>query len=299
LQPVPIGVAGEVYIAGAGIARGYLNRPETTAERFLADPFSADSGAPMYKTGDLARWRADGNIEFLGRNDQQVKIRGFRVELGEIETQLARCANVKEAVVVTREGAPGDPGLVAYLVPERPDNCEALAADTLREKLRAALPEYMVPRAFVALERLPLTPNGKLDRRALPAPNVSAFALKDYSPPRGPVEEVLAQVWRDLLRIERIGRADDFFELGGHSLTATQAVSRIRSHFSVHLTVGALFERPVLAELAEHIVRLRRVPSDEGPAGAAGNELQIASSLAGRGQAEPQEALGNITAGAR
>ena len=224
-EPVPIGVAGELYIGGAGVARGYLNRPELTAERFLADPFAGQAGARMYKTGDLGRWLADGTIEFLGRNDLQVKIRGFRIELGEIEACLAEHAGVREAVVMAREDTSGDKRLVAYYTwAESSDQGEAglgaVNAEELRAHLAARLPEYMVPAAYVRLPALPLTPNGKLDRKALPVPEGEAYAARGYEAPQGEIETTLAAIWADVLQVERVGRHDNFFELGGHSLLA-------------------------------------------------------------------------------
>jgi amino acid adenylation domain-containing protein len=261
-QPVPVGATGEIYIGGAGVARGYLNRPELTAERFLPDPFSADPEARIYKTGDLGRWRADGNVEFIGRNDAQVKIRGFRIELGEIEAQLARHPQVREVAVVARletadarSGAPGEKRLVAYLVPS---GAHAPSVEALRAHAKETLPEYMVPSAFVTLEHLPLTPNGKLDRRALPAPELDAYAMREYEPPQGEVEEILAGIWQELLKVERIGRHDNFFELGGHSLLATQLVVRIRSALALEVPMRALFEHPSLRVLAAHVQALRQ-----------------------------------------
>ncbi|MGH8297377.1 MAG: non-ribosomal peptide synthetase, partial [Steroidobacteraceae bacterium] len=215
MQPVPVGVSGEVYIGGANVARGYLSRPALTAQRFVADPFSLDADARLYKTGDLGRWRADGMLEYLGRNDDQVKIRGYRIELGEIEAQLLRHERVKEAAVVAREDVPGEKRLVAY-VTGRGESSPGI--EDLRGRLQAVLPEYMVPSVFVVLEKLPLTPSGKLDRRSLPAPELSAYVSHGYEPPRGEVEEVLAGIWQELLHLERVGRNDNFFELGGHSL---------------------------------------------------------------------------------
>ena len=208
-EPVPIGVAGELYIGGAGVARGYLNRPELTAERFVADPFAGEPGARMYKTGDLGRWLADGNIEFLGRTDFQVKVRGFRIELGEIEARLSEHAGVREAVVVAREDSPGDKRLAAYWTGN-----EELSAEGLRAHLAASLPDYMVPAAYMRLDALPLTPNGKLDRKALPAPEGAAFASRGYEAPRGEAEETLARLWAELLKVERVGLARQFLRAG-------------------------------------------------------------------------------------
>jgi len=189
-QPIPLGVAGELYIGGVGVARGYLNRPELTAERFIQDPFSQNPEARLYKTGDLGRWRTDGNIEYLGRNDHQVKIRGFRIELGEIEAQLNRHPQIREAVVLAREDRPGDRRLVAYLT----STDSAPNLEELRSQLKVLLPEYMVPSAFVILESLPLSPNGKLDRKALPEPEASSFSSQEYVAPEGEIEETLAGI---------------------------------------------------------------------------------------------------------
>jgi amino acid adenylation domain-containing protein len=264
LHPVPIGVPGELYIGGAGVARGYLNRPELTAEKFIPDPFSAEPGARMYKTGDLARYRPDGNIEFLGRADRQVKIRGFRIELGEIEVALGQHPAVREAVVLAREDTPGDPSaslltekrLVAYVVAER----EPLPTTTdLRNFLKEKLPEYMVPAVFMLLDALPLMPNGKIDRRALPSPDRSRPELgKAFVAPRTPTEESLAEIWAQLLNIERVGVHDNFFDLGGHSLLATQLVSRMREAFQVEIPLRRLFEMPTVAGLAESIEAARQ-----------------------------------------
>jgi len=206
-QPVPVGVAGELYIGGDGLARGYWNRPELTAERFVPDPFSAHPGARLYRTGDRVRYLPDGNLEFLGRLDTQVKLRGFRIELGEIEAVLARQPQVREAVVLLREDTPGDPRLVAYVVPQG----EPLVAADLRAALKQQLPDYMVPAAFVPLPALPLTPNGKIDRKALPAPDAAAYANRAYEAPVGEVETTLAQIWADVLTLERVGRHDNIW----------------------------------------------------------------------------------------
>ncbi|MET3498385.1 amino acid adenylation domain-containing protein, partial [Variovorax boronicumulans] len=250
-EPVPIGVSGEIHVGGAGVADGYLNRPELTAERFVPDPFAAIPGARMYRTGDVGRWLPDGTIEFLGRNDHQVKIRGFRVELGEIEAALQACPGVREAVVLARgEGA--DKQLVAYVTGDVPGG-EDVQAQALREQLASRLPEYMVPAAYVQLEALPLTPNGKLDRRALPAPGDAAYGTREFKPPQGPIEETLAEIWQDLLGLERIGRADNFFELGGHSLLAVQLASRIRSRLGLEMAIAELFAQPTLAAFAARL----------------------------------------------
>jgi amino acid adenylation domain-containing protein len=250
-EPVPIGVAGEIYVGGAGVARGYLNRPELTAERFLTDRFSAEPNARMYRSGDLGRWRADGTIEYLGRNDDQVKIRGFRIELGEIEAQLVRHPQVKEVVVIAREDGPGEKCLVAYAIPR--EMASPPQAESLREHLKATLPEYMLPSAFVTLESFPLTSNGKLDRRALPAPELSSYVTRGYEPPEGEIEEILAAIWRNLLRIERIGRHDNFFELGGNSLIATRIVAHASHRFDIAMSMRAIFDKPTLMEMAGFI----------------------------------------------
>ncbi|MER8563777.1 amino acid adenylation domain-containing protein, partial [Mesorhizobium sp. M1204] len=252
--PVPFGAVGELYVGGAGVARGYLNRPDLTAERFIASPFV--EGDRLYKTGDLARYLPDGNLEFLGRNDDQVKIRGFRIEPGEIAARLCEHAWVREAVVVARQDRAGDKHLVAYVVcgPEAgsdEDGGGALAG-ALRAHVSGRLPDYMVPSAFVRLEALPLTVNGKLDRKALPAPEDEAYARAAYEAPRGAVETALAQIWAELLGVERVGRHDNFFELGGHSLLAVQLLSRALD-LGLDFSAADLFQAPVLKELASKI----------------------------------------------
>ncbi len=251
-QPVPVEVAGEMYVGGAGVARGYLNRPELTAERFLADPFAGETGARMYKTGDLARWHADGTIEFLGRNDFQVKIRGFRIELGEIEAALAEHPGVREAAVIARADVPGERRLVAYYKAADANKPSSGAAE-FRAFLSNKLPDYMVPAAYVRMERMPLTANGKLDRKALPVPEGNVYAVRTYEAPHGEVETGLVGIWADLLNLGRIGRQDNFFELGGHSLLAMQVTARIRRIFEVELAVRSVFEAPTIASLAQEV----------------------------------------------
>jgi amino acid adenylation domain-containing protein len=259
LRPQPVGVPGELLIGGAGVARGYLGRPDLTADRFVPDPFAAEPGARLYRTGDRARWREDGALEYLGRVDEQVKVRGFRIEPGEIEAALAAHPAVREAAVVAREDVPGDRRLVAYVVAA--DGAPLVPAE-LKAHLGARLPEYMVPGAFVVLETLPLTPSGKVARRALPAPELTT-AGAGYVAPRTPTEELLASVYAEVLRVERVGVAESFFDLGGHSLLAVRVVSRLRDALGVELTVRALFEAPGVADLAERVDALRREEAPE------------------------------------
>ncbi|MGJ0428965.1 alpha/beta fold hydrolase, partial [Methylobacter sp.] len=240
LSPVPVGAVGELYVGGAGLAKGYLNQPELTAERFIANPFSHDPQARLYKTGDLGRWREDGSIEFLGRNDFQVKIRGFRIELGEIEARLAGHPAVRETAVLAREDGAGGKRLVAYYT-----GADDLAVDDLRAYLAEALPEYMVPVAFVQLAALPLTPNGKLDRKALPAPD----AYLDFVPPRSTDEAKIAAVWRKLFQVESISVTANFFEMGGHSLSAVQLLSLLKQE-GIEISIAMLFEKPTIESLA-------------------------------------------------
>ncbi|WP_425526338.1 amino acid adenylation domain-containing protein [Rhizobium leguminosarum] len=253
-QPVPFGAVGELYIGGAGVARGYLNRPDLTAERFLADPFSGKAGARMYRSGDLARYLPDGNLEFLGRNDDQVKIRGFRIEPGEIAARLLEHELVGDAAVVAHADAAGDKRLVAYVVVKMTDGSAeadgAGLAASLRAHLGGLLPDYMVPSAFVRLEALPLTVNGKLDRKALPVPDDDAYARRAYEAPQGEIETLLAGIWAELLGVERVGRHDNFFELGGHSLLAVRLLVRLTEALAVELPLAILFAKPTLAELA-------------------------------------------------
>jgi amino acid adenylation domain-containing protein/non-ribosomal peptide synthase protein (TIGR01720 family) len=259
LQPVPVGVPGELCIGGDGLARGYLNRPDLTAERFLPSPFSppARGGSRrevIYKTGDMARWLPDGNVEFIGRTDFQVKVRGYRIELGEIEAVLNQHPEVRKSVALTWEGASaGDKRLAAYVV-AAPDS--SLTPEALREFARARLPDYMLPAAFMLLDALPVTANGKVDRRALPAPVWTASGAERRAP-RTPTEEWLCGLWEQVLKIERVGVTDNFFELGGHSLLATQVASRVRDVFQIDLPLKQIFEAPTIAALAEKIDALR------------------------------------------
>ncbi|MBV9109804.1 MAG: amino acid adenylation domain-containing protein, partial [Gemmatimonadetes bacterium] len=254
-NPQPPGVAGELYVGGAGVARGYLGRPGLTATRFVPDPYSGEPGARLYRSGDLARWTAEGTLEYLGRGDQQVKVRGFRIEPGEIEAVLLAHPGVSAAAVVAR-GEGDDASLAAYLVPAEG---HPVNAAELRDALRRHLPEHMVPAAFVSIDRIPLTANGKLDRAALPEPDAAGSASPDaFVAPRTPVEEVLAGVWAEVLGVGRVGVGENFFELGGHSLLATQVTARIREIFGVGVPLRLLFEGPTVARLAERLEALRR-----------------------------------------
>ncbi|KAF9084436.1 hypothetical protein BGX27_003809, partial [Mortierella sp. AM989] len=243
-KPVPLGSEGELYIGGNGVANGYLNRPTLTAERFIPDPFSKQADARMYRTGDLVRFLPDGNLVFVSRNDGQVKIRGFRIELGEIEARIVEHPLVRETIVVA-VGADSDKRLIAYVVA---DDVVQLA-QLIRDHLAHALPEYMIPTAFVRLDVLPLTPNGKIDRHALPEPERDDFASQGYEAPQGEMEKVLATIWADILKIEKIGRHDNFFMLGGHSLLAMRLMNRISS-LGMRLQLSALFTSQTLSELA-------------------------------------------------
>ncbi|MEA5552827.1 amino acid adenylation domain-containing protein [Anabaena cylindrica UHCC 0172] len=252
LQPVPIGVAGEIYVGGAGLARGYLKRPELTTERFISHPFNHQPDARLYKTGDLGRYLPNGDIEYLGRIDNQVKIRGFRIELGEIEAVLNQHPNLRAAKVITREDIPGDKRLVAYIIPTNSENSTSEISHQIRAYLKENLPDYMIPAAFVVLETFPLTPNGKIDHRAFPVPDFSASA-NNYLAPRNPTEEILVQIWSQVLKIENIGIHDNFFELGGHSLLGTQVTSRIRQVLRQEIPIRLLFEFPTIAQLSAQI----------------------------------------------
>lgn len=265
-QPAPIGVVGEIYIGGVALARGYLRRPELTSQRFIQDPFAGDPRARLYRTGDLGRWRADGTLEYLGRNDHQVKIRGYRIEPGEIEAQLLRHPEVKEAVVVPREDIPGQKRLVAYVIPRsRPvDIGRIIEAHELRVFLKSVLPEHMVPSAFVILDHLPLMPSGKVDRRALAAPVVHEEATRPCKALQGSVEELLGEIWQELLGAHCISRDDNFFELGGDSLASVKLIARLSESFGVRLPVLTVFQYPTVREMAARIEMMRSQPCSAG-----------------------------------
>jgi natural product biosynthesis luciferase-like monooxygenase protein/amino acid adenylation domain-containing protein len=269
LEPLPVGIAGEVYIGGEGVARGYLNQASLTADKFVPDPFSCVAGARLYKTGDLARYQPDGKLEFLGRVDQQVKIRGFRIELEEIESILGTHESIHEAVVIAHEDKRGDKRLVAYVVA---DPQQSFARGKVQSYLREKLPEYMVPSIFILMDELPRTLNGKINRRALPPPDQASVERESrFVSPRTLVEEVLAGIWIELLGVDRVGIHDNFFELGGHSLLAVQMASRAREALKVELPVRLVFECPTLCDLAERLEQTMR----------ADNELLLSSVKAG------------------
>jgi amino acid adenylation domain-containing protein len=258
-DPSPTGVPGELHIGGVQVGRGYLGRPALTAATFVPDAFSPEPGARLYRTGDLARWRADGALEYLGRIDHQVKVRGFRVELGEIESVLASHPSVRQTVVVAREDVPGDARLVAYAVLAG----GAPAGEALRSWLRERLPEHMVPTVVVPMDALPLSPNGKIDRRALPAPERGP--RESYVAPRSPVEETLAEIWSEVLGVERVGVHDHFFDLGGYSLLGVKVVARVQQAFGVSLPLHTLFQAPTIEALSQAIARAQLLaqPEDE------------------------------------
>ncbi|WP_289240950.1 phosphopantetheine-binding protein [Delftia sp.] len=257
LNLLPQGVAGELFVAGEGLARGYLNRQGLTAERFVANPFS-ETGERLYRTGDLVRWNAQGELEYLGRADQQVKIRGFRIELGEVQSQLLAQPEVREAVVLAKEGA-GGARLIAYVSL----NAE-IAEGLLKDRLGEVLPDYMVPSAIVVLDALPLTANGKVDRKALPEPEM--VSAQQYEAPQGELEETLAQIWAEVLGVERVGRQDGFFDLGGHSLLALGLLERVRAQ-GLRVQVRTLFQHPRLAEFVQAVLEEQQEQQGEQVAG--------------------------------
>jgi amino acid adenylation domain-containing protein len=260
LQPVPVGARGELYIAGAGVTAGYLNQAEKTGERFLANPFSSDRSAKMYRTGDVVRYLEDGAIEFLGRGDDQVKVRGFRIELGEIEAALGRHRGVKQALVLARENEQGDKRLLGYVVAPMSN----LTGEQLRDYLKQEVPDYMVPQAIAVLAKFPLTANGKIDRQALPEPQAAA-AQRAYVGPRNATEQQIAEIWAEVLRrdLSSISIEDNFFDLGGHSLMATQVVSRIRERFALEISMRVMFDQPTIARLSEALTRAQEASDDD------------------------------------
>jgi acyl carrier protein len=262
LQPVPVGVPGELHIGGDGLARGYLNRPELTTEKFIPDPFSDKPDARLYKTGDLARYLPNGNIEFLNRIDHQIKIRGFRVELGELEAVLVQHPSVREVVALVREDSPGDKRLIAYIIPSQ---TPPPPINELRHFLQQTLPNYMVPSAFVMLEALPLTPNGKVDRKALPEPDLARPEPGEtFATPSNPIEPLIAEIWQDLLRVEQVSVYDNFFDLGGHSLLVMQVIARIENELGVQLNPGD-FVMQTLGQVAALCQEKQRLPQSSKP----------------------------------
>jgi amino acid adenylation domain-containing protein len=281
MQPVPVGVVGQLFIGGRGVARGYLNRPELTAEKFIPDPFSRETGARLYQTGDLARYLSDGNIEFVGRVDEQVKVRGFRIEPGEVEAALREQRGVREAVVVARPDVSGQSALVAYVLAERN---QEITQKELRERLRERLPEFMVPAVFVLLSDLPLAPNGKVDRRALPAPEDISEEPEEFAAPQSEVEHAIARIWKEVLRRERVGIHENFFDLGGHSLLMVQVHNRLRKAFDANITMLDLFKYPTISALAGYIAPASQSPSSPLPLQRAPFEARQAR--AGQGASE-------------
>ena len=257
LEPVPVGVTGEIVIGGAGVARGYLNQAELTAQHFVQDAFSADRTARMYRTGDLGRFLSDGNIEFVGRMDNQVKIRGFRVEPGEVEAQLSQLPGVSLAAVIARDDNCGTKSLVAYVTPN--DGVE-LSVDALHSSLTRVLPDYMVPKSIVVIPCLPLTRNGKIDRSQLPIPESSGISVNSFDPPTGSLEVAVASIWQECLMVDRVGRQDNFFDLGGHSLLAVQIASRVDQILGIQIAIRTLFAFPTLALFSAQIQNQSSTP---------------------------------------
>jgi acyl carrier protein len=271
LEPVPVGVPGEIYIGGVGVARGYVQQPALTAERFLPNPYGP-AGSRLYRTGDRARYRADGNLVFLGRQDQQVKLRGYRIELGEIAAVVQQHPAVREAVVVRHAPTPETARLVAYVVPDAPPEPSTnegtadarragLSASALRAFLQRQLPEYMVPGEFVLLDALPKTPNGKIDRQALPLPSAAVRPVTAYAAPQTEIELLLARIWQEALGVDRVGVHDNFFELGGHSLLMAQVHDKLQQSLEIELPLTALFKYPTIEHLAQYLSQEQREPA--------------------------------------
>ncbi|RLT97984.1 non-ribosomal peptide synthetase [Ketobacter sp.] len=264
MNPVPIGVPGELHVGGQGLAHGYLNREDLTEERFVRSEFQGavarEAGLykRLYRTGDIGRYLANGVVEYMGRADDQVKIRGYRIELGEIESTVSQFSQVRESVVLAREDVPGDKRLVAYVLSD-----ETIDLAELKTFLGKSLPDYMVPKAYVVLSEFPLTPNGKVDKRRLPAPDDGSVAKNEYVAPRNDTEETLSQIWKEVLGLDRVGVTDNFFDLGGHSLLATQVVTRVREHFNVELALSALFEEPTIENIALHLLQAELASADD------------------------------------
>jgi acyl carrier protein len=251
-------VKGELWVGGDGVGRGYVGASTQTAERFVPDSYSGRIGARLYRTGDVVRWRESGVLEYLGRLDEQVKVRGYRIELGEVEAALRRHEGVRDSVVMAREDVPGEKRVVAYVVEQKQ---QSLTSEALRTYLKAHLPEYMIPEAFVILDALPRTANGKLDRIALPIPETGGVETTEYVGPRTPVEETLVTIWESLLHSKQVGVNDDFFQLGGHSLLAIQLVTRIREALGIEVSLRSIFDGPTVAGIAETIAAINE--SDE------------------------------------
>jgi len=284
LQPVPVGVSGELYVSGAGLARGYFNRPELTDEKFIPNPFSNEPNSRLYKTGDVAKYLPDGNIEFLGRKDDLVKIRGYRVDLGEVEAVLSKHPQISQAVTTVHGDSAREKFLAAYFIPMMG---QTVTNANLRDFLAERLPEYMIPTAFVQMESFPLSPNGKVNRRFLPIPTTDRPEFRHiYTAPRTPTEEILADIWREVLSVKAVGIDDNFFQLGGHSLKAIQMVSRIRQTFELEVTVRHLFNHPTVAELVSVLAEL-----------AGGEEIihEIAHTLQQIAQLSPEQVQAMLT----
>jgi acyl carrier protein len=253
LQLAPVGGVGELCISGAGLAAGYLNHPDLTCEKFVKNPYSADSGHILYRTGDLVRWRSDGNLEYLGRMDEQLKVRGFRIEPGEIEAALGEIEGIRESVVVARDMGDEERQLIAYIVPSASEK-DRQSVDKLRLLLSRKLPAYMIPSYFVYVSGFALTASGKVDKKMLPTPDDNQFCKETYKEPRSESERQLCELWASLLRVERVGIDDNFFSLGGHSLLAARLISAVRNDFAVDIPLRLIFDRPTVSELSEEIL---------------------------------------------